>query len=233
MRVGRKAVTVAVFVCVFGGLIALAVVYRKQLWTVFRSPEHLRAWVSSFGAAAPLVFIGLQALQVIIFVIPGEVPQIAGGYLFGIWSGALLSIVGIAIGSSVSFALARLLGVPFVWQFFSPPQIQRARGMADSRRSKIVMFLLFVIPGIPKDILCYVSGLSRMGYLAFLALSMAGRTPGILGSALMGDAAAGKRWILAGSVFAGATVLFVVGYLFRDRISALLERISRGQDPNR
>ncbi len=235
MRTKKNVVSVVVLVAVFGGLVALSVVFRKQLWTIFRSPEHLRSWVSSFGPAAPLMFVGLQALQVIIFIIPGEVPQIAAGYLFGIWNGALLSVAGIALGSTVSFFLARFLGVPFVRLFFKEAQIERIRGLADSHRSKVVMFLLFLIPGIPKDILCYVAGLSRMGYLAFCAISMLGRTPGILGSSVMGDAAAGKRWILAGTVFGVATVLFVAGYLLRNRISGVLERFSRGrdQDPSR
>ena len=221
---------IAAFVAVFGALIALSILYRRELWSIFRSPEDLRSWISSFGATAPLVFVGLQALQVIIFVIPGEVPQVAGGYLFGIWTGTVLSIVGIAAGSSIDFLLARIFGLPFVRLWFKERQIRRAQALANSRRSRIAMFLLFVIPGIPKDILCYVAGLSRMGYLSFLAISMAGRTPGILGSALMGDAAAAQRWVLAGSVFVVSTLLFVVGYLLRDRISRLLERLAHGRD---
>jgi uncharacterized membrane protein YdjX (TVP38/TMEM64 family) len=83
--------------------------------------------------------------------------------------------------------------------------------------------LFFLIPGIPKDILCYVAGLSVMRLYFFLLFSTLGRLPGILGSALIGDAAADRRWILAGTIFFIAVVLFIFGFLFRERIQRLLE----------
>jgi uncharacterized membrane protein YdjX (TVP38/TMEM64 family) len=229
-----RVVSIAVFVAVIGAAAAAVVVFRREIWDIFSAPERLRTWVLSFGPLAPLVFVGLQTLQVVVFVIPGEVPQIAGGYLFGVLQGVLLSVAGIGIGSSVSFLVARALGVPFVQALFPKGQVERLRSLASAPRSRIVFFLLFVIPGIPKDILCYVGGLSAMRFPGFILISMAGRIPGIVGSAVMGDAAAGKRWLLAGIVAAVALALFLVGYLLKDRIGAWLERFSRppeGRDP--
>ena len=237
----RRILLAASFVIVVAGLAALAVVYRRQLWSIFKSPEDLRAWVASFGVAGPAVFVGLQAAQVVVFVIPGEVPQVAGGYLFGTWIGTLLSLGGIAVGSTGAFFLARVLGVPFVRLLFEARRIERIRAVADSRRARVVFFLLFLIPGIPKDILCYAAGLSRMRYVDFLWLSMAGRLPGILGSAIIGNAAAQKRWLLALCVFGGSVLLFAAGYLLRERISGRLERMAgsgkgsdgSGEEPRR
>jgi uncharacterized membrane protein YdjX (TVP38/TMEM64 family) len=223
----KRLLSVLLFVLVFGGITAAAVVFRHELWALFTEPERLRAWVSSFHALAPLVFVGIQALQVVVFVIPGEVPQIAGGYLFGVLQGSLLSVAGIGIGSAICFWLARALGVPFVQAFFDAAQIGKLRSLADSPRSRIVFFLLFVIPGIPKDILCYVAGLSSMRFLGFFLISLAGRIPGIVGSALMGSAAAAARWRLALIVAGVAIALFVAGYLLRGRISERLERLAR------
>jgi uncharacterized membrane protein YdjX (TVP38/TMEM64 family) len=224
---GRRVVSVAVVVALAVGGTAAVIAYRHELWALFGDPERLRAWVSSFGVLAPLVFVGLQVLQVVVFVIPGEVPQIAGGYLFGALQGTLLSIAGIAAGSTVCFWLARGLGVPFVGAFFDSTQVSRMRALASSPRSRIVFFLLFVIPGIPKDILCYVAGLSAMRFGTFFFVSLLGRLPGILGSAVMGDAAAGRRWLLAGIVGGSALVLFVAGYLLRERIARWLEKVAR------
>jgi uncharacterized membrane protein YdjX (TVP38/TMEM64 family) len=223
----RRVVSVALVVAVVGAATAGVVGYRRELWELFSAPEKLRAWVSAFGVAAPLVFVGLQALQVVVFVIPGEVPQIAGGYLFGALPGAALSVAGIAAGSAASFWLARALGVPFVRALFDPKHVERLRSLAASPRSRIVFFLLFVIPGIPKDILCYAAGLSSMRFAAFMFASLLGRLPGILGSAVMGNAAAGRKWVVAGVVGGGALVLFVVGYALRDRIARWLERHAR------
>ena len=203
------------------------VIFRREIWAFFTSSENLRAWVSARGALAPLVFMAIQALQVIVFIIPGEVPQIAGGYLFGVWLGALYSAAGILIGSAVSFFLSRLLGVPFVNALFKKEQVEKVMRFLDSRRSRFVFFLLFLIPGIPKDILCYVAGISPMRFPFFLAASFAGRLPGILGSAIIGNAAAGQKWLLTGIVGAIALLFFGAGLILRTRIESWVERISR------
>ena len=207
--------------------LTLILVFRRELVDVFSSSGGLRHWVATWGSVAPLVFVGVQAFQVIVFVVPGEVPQIVGGYLFGPWVGSLLSVAGITIGSCVGFWVARLLGLPFVESLFDREKIARVQRFASSPRSKRVMFLLFVIPGLPKDILCYAAGLSKIRFVVFILISMTGRMPGIIGSAMMGDAAAAKQWILAGVILGLALILFAAGFLFKDRIQALMEKYSR------
>ena len=214
-------------------LVAIAVpiiVFRHEIWHFFTSARNLREWIAAQGAVGPLVFVAIQALQVVVFVIPGEVPQVVGGYLFGVWLGALLSVAGILIGSVISFFLARFLGVPFVHALFPPKQVEKAERLLDSPRSKIVFFLLFVIPGIPKDILCYVAGLSPMPFVFFIGISFLGRIPGIFGSAIIGNAAAANRWILSGIILGIAAVLFGAGYLLRGRIENWIARIARPKD---
>jgi uncharacterized membrane protein YdjX (TVP38/TMEM64 family) len=223
----RKIASLAAFPLMVGAIGATAFVFRRQIWDIFATPEGVRAWVDSWGVIGPLVFVGLQAAQVIVFVIPGEIPQIAGGYLFGFWGGVLLSTVGIAIGSTVGFYIARLLGVPFVRAIFQHERVERLERLASSSRSVVVFLLLFLIPGIPKDILCYVAGLSRMKFPLLLFISTAGRLPGIVGSVVMGDAAAARQWILAGAIFLLAAILFVVGLVFRERIQSWLEGLSQ------
>ena len=109
--------------------------------------------------------------------------------------------------------------------------MEGARKLLSTRASKLVFFLLFVIPGIPKDALCYVAGLSPLRFPFFIAASMAGRLPGIIGSALIGNSAAEKKWVLAAIIMGAAVVLFAAGFFFRDRIEKLLRRIgTRGKD---
>ncbi len=222
----RRILAIVGFPLLIAAIFVPVVIFRREIWDFFSSARALRDWVSQRGVVAPLAFMAIQAIQVILFMIPGEVPQIAGGYLFGIWKGALLSIAGILIGSLVSFFLARLLGVPFVHALFPKRQVERVEKFLDSPRSKVAFFLLFVIPGIPKDILCYVAGLSPMRFAFFIAISFIGRLPGILGSVIIGNAAAGQKWILAGIILGLALLLFGVGYLFRGRIEGWIERIS-------
>jgi uncharacterized membrane protein YdjX (TVP38/TMEM64 family) len=224
---GRKLLALVAFPGLFVAIAVVAILFRRPLWEMFSTTERLRRLIASTGAVAPLVFVGVQALQVIVFFIPGEIPQVVGGYLFGLWRGTLLSLAGIAAGSAFSFAVSRALGVPFVYALFDRREVDRLRGMVEVPRARLSFFLLFLIPGIPKDVLCYAAGLSSIRLLIFLPFSAVGRLPGIVGSALMGEAAADRRWFLAGSVLLLAVVLFVIGFLFRERVQGLLERLSR------
>ncbi len=228
----RRILALIAFPLLIAVLIVPTVIFRHEIWRLFTSADRLRDWISARGSVAPLVFMAVQAVQVIVFVIPGEVPQIAGGYLFGVWAGTLLSIAGIIAGSAIAFFLARMLGVPFVRALFPKEQVEKIGRLLDSPRSKAVFFLLFVIPGIPKDVLCYVAGLSPMRFPFFLLASLVGRLPGILGSSIIGNAAAGEKWLLAGIILGTAVALFAAGYLLRARIEKWLERFSQKKEGN-
>jgi uncharacterized membrane protein YdjX (TVP38/TMEM64 family) len=148
----RRALAIAGFVLLVALLVVPAIIWRREIFGVLSSVAELRAWVAAWGPWAPVAFVGVQALQVVVFVIPGEVAQIAGGYLFGAWQGALLSVAGILVGSMIAFSLARLLGKPFVSAVAPPEQVERIERLLMSRGSKIVFFLLFLIPGDRKSV---------------------------------------------------------------------------------
>jgi uncharacterized membrane protein YdjX (TVP38/TMEM64 family) len=223
----RRILALVAFPAAFAAIVTLSIVFRREIWALFTSSQRLRDWIAAAGLRAPLLFVGVQALQVVVFFIPGEIPQIAGGFLFGLWRGSLLSLAGISLGATFNFLLARLVGVPFVRALFAGKDVERVRRLAESGRARLTFFLFFLIPGIPKDILCYAAGLSSLSLGTFLLFSSLGRLPGILGSALMGEAAAGQRWLLAGGLLLLAVILFVLGFVLRDRIQGLLERLAR------
>ena len=225
-RTAHRVAALAAYPLLFAAMLAVILLYREQIWTIATRPEELRQWVGGFGATAPLVFVAVQALQIIVFVIPGEVPQIAGGYLFGIAGGLALTVAGSALGSGVAFLASRFLGVEFLHAILRDEQLDRLQRMASSPRATITFFLFFLIPGIPKDVLCYVAGLSRMRLSLFLVIATVGRLPGVVGSVVMGDAAAEQRWLFAGIVMAIALALFGTGLLFRARLLAFLERFA-------
>ena len=227
-RTAHRVAALAAYPLLFGAMLAVILLYREQIWTIATRPEELRQWVGGFGATAPLAFMAVQALQIVVFVIPGEVPQIAGGYLFGIAGGLALTVAGSALGSAIAFLASRFLGIEFLRAILRDEQLDRLQRMASSPRATMTFFLFFLIPGIPKDVLCYVAGLSRLRLSLFLVIATVGRLPGIVGSVMMGDAAAEQRWLFAGIVMAIALVLFGTGVLFRARLLAFLERFAGG-----
>ncbi|HUW40379.1 MAG TPA: TVP38/TMEM64 family protein [Rectinemataceae bacterium] len=204
---------------------AVVVVFRNELFGLFRDREAVRSWIAARGAWGAAAFVGLQVLQVVIFVIPGEIVQVAGGYVFGFWPGALLSLAGITIGSVVNFMAGRLLGRPFVESIFPKEKIEAVEKATGSDKAAAGFFLLFIIPGIPKDVLCYVAGMTAMGFPSFMAVSMLGRLPGILGSSFIGSAAYDQDYRTALVVLIVASLLFLGGLVFKERIEAFLARL--------
>lgn len=198
---------------------------------IFTSVESFKTLVLQTGPWGPVVFVALQILQVFVFVLPGEIAQLAGGYLFGLVEGTLLSLVGISLGSLLNFTLARVLGKPFVNRLFGKKKLEKFDAFLTSSRMETAFFLLFLIPGIPKDILCYVAGLSTMKFLGFLGVSMLGRLPGIVGSTAIGQAAGqGNRTVVI-VISLVATLLFILGMRFHERIHGTIYAISRREKP--
>ncbi len=201
--------------------------FRQELTAVFRNPETVEQWIAALGTEARLVFLLVQIFQVVVFIVPGEVVQIAGGYLFGIAEGALWSTAGIAVGATVNYWIGRWSGRAFIERFLTEKAAARFTAIATSPRGRLGFFLLFVIPGIPKDVLCYVAGGAAMGFWGFVLISTVGRLPGIIGSAVIGGTAAAEQWFVSVSVFALAVVLFLLGLLFRRRLEGFVERLTR------
>ena len=173
----------------------------------------LREW----GVLAPVVFIGLQALQVVIAPIPGQVTGILGGYLFGQWAGLLYSTIGLSLGSLAAFAVARWLGTRYVRRLVSPDVWQRL-GFIVEAEGVILCFVIFVIPGLPKDMACYLFGLSPMPFWVFALISTLGRIPDTWVASAQGAHAASGDYVqivlLTAIVVAAALPL----YCYRNRL---------------
>ena len=198
------------FICVFLSLY-LVIRYRQELRLLYSSPYALRMYMKGWGIYGPLLFMGLQILQVIVFIIPGELTQFAGGYLFGFWYGLFYSLLGITLGSAFNFFAARILGKPIIRRIFGKGKVEQFVQLMESTRAKGVVLVLFILPGFPKDFLSYVVGLTRYGFPYFLLMSTLGRLPGLLISSYLGDAAALQTWKKASIALGIGALLFALG----------------------
>jgi uncharacterized membrane protein YdjX (TVP38/TMEM64 family) len=131
-------------------------------------------FLESLGPWSFVGFIGLQITQVVIAPIPGDVTGLIGGYLYGPWLGILLSTIGLTIGSYIAFVLARAFGKPFVKKWVPGKAMERFNFLLHHKGAFIV-FLLFFLPGFPKDYLCYILGLGEFSALEFTLISGVGR----------------------------------------------------------
>ncbi len=219
-----KAVLLAIFLAV---IIYASVKYAPAVTRLIRQPDKFRKFLSSYGAGGPLIYIAFSAIQIIVAVIPGEITQIAGGYAFGTALGALYAMVGTIIGTLVVFAAIRVLGFSIVKAVISPSQLERFKFLISNPKSEIAIFVLFLIPGIPKDVLTYLSGLTPIKMLRFIVISAVARFPGVLASTYIGANLQERDyravWIMSGI----ALVLFIAGFLLRDRIIDRLQGLWR------
>ena len=170
-------------------------------WLNSFSQEDFREHVRSFGVLAPLVMLALQILQVFIALIPGEIVESAAGYVLGPWMGTAVCYAGIAFASALIFVLTRRYGVKLVEVFVSREKIKQLRFLNTEQKRNTLIFLLFFIPGTPKDLLTYFVGLTDIRLRTFLLLSMAARIPSVITSTFGGHLLGQERYI-------GAVILY-------------------------
>jgi uncharacterized membrane protein YdjX (TVP38/TMEM64 family) len=144
---------------------------------LFADRHYLKRFLREWGALAPMLFVALQALQVVISPVPGDATGFLGGYLFGEWRGLFYSTIGLTLGSLVAFALGRLLGVHYVRRVVSPETWSKL-GFVVEAEGAIICFVIYLIPGLPKDVICYLFGISPMPFWVFAVMSTLGRIPG-------------------------------------------------------
>ena len=181
----RRKILAGISLAVVVLLVAFVTLFVSR-WLSSFSREDFRDYVRSFGALAPAVMLGLQILQVFIALIPGELVESAAGFILGPWLGTLVCYLGIALASALILTLTRRYGVKLVEVFFSREKINELRFLSTEQKRNALIFLLFFIPGTPKDLLTYFVGLTDIKLGTFLLLSMVARIPSVLTSTFGG-----------------------------------------------
>jgi len=214
------------------------ILFTPSIWAEMRrwlalitDREWIRATVESYGWAAPLVFIGVQLAQVIAAPIPGEATGFIGGYVFGTLRGFLYSSISLGIGSLINFGIGRFLGERFVRRLIPEEKFQRIDRMVN-RQGVIAVFLMFLIPGFPKDYLSMALGLSTLPIKVFAILAFIGRMPGTLVLSLQGASLYDQNYALLAVVAVACAVLVLLGYRFREQLYRCVEKMSPPRDSN-
>ena len=144
---------------------ALAWFVGRPMVHFARQPEQFRAWVDGHGAWGPLAYVAMVFLQVLVAIIPGEPLEIAGGYAFGAWAGTALCLLGAVLGSVTVFALVRRWGRGLVEVFFPADKLEKLQFLLHTSPKRTALFwLIFTVPGTPKDLLCYFAGLTDLSW---------------------------------------------------------------------
>lgn len=225
-RLGIAALIIAI--AVMGLLVWLVGV---PLVRFASQPEHFRTWVNSHGFGGRLAYMGMVILQVVVALIPGEPFEIAAGYAFGAVEGTLLCLAASALGSVCVFLLVRRFGHRLAEVFFSKEKLRSIRFLQTTRRRDLLFLIIFMLPGTPKDLLCYFAGLTTIRFPVWLLICSLGRLPSIVTSTIGGDALGTKNYWGAVLVFLVTLAISAAGLLFYDRLCARKQRKKEADAP--
>jgi len=230
----RRKSTWIVFLCILTGVLFLLVYhYNSKIWLwmtevyrLYQDQEAFKKVISSYGAYAPLAFILLQVLQVVVAPIPGGAIEFLGGVLFGVKAGLFYSMIGLILGSWLAFSLARIFEKVAVEKFVSEETRKKFDYLVE-HEGVILSFILFLLPGFPKDALCYILGLTPMHLGIFLIISTIGRIPGTLMATLQGAKAFEHQYYTFGILMGASGLVILVFYIYHEEIHNLVKKLKR------
>ncbi|MEG0829136.1 MAG: VTT domain-containing protein [Anaerovoracaceae bacterium] len=200
-------------------------IFHKDLINDMSSMENVTTFFERYKAESVFAYIGAQIVQIVICIIPGQWLQFAAGYMFGFWIGLIYSLIGATIGSIITYYVAKVLGRDAMHLIFGEEKIGHFIKQLNSKKAIIIVFLIFLIPGIPKDLCNYAAGLSDMKLKPFLLVSLVGRTPAMMGSLLIGKqlGIGGYSWAIIIGV--AAIILFILGVLYRHKLMDTFDKL--------
>lgn len=208
---------------VFMAAVTIAMIPMIKLLRTPVGRHRLEAFIRSYKTFGILIFLFIQALQVVIALIPPI--QLLGGVLFGGLGGGILSILGVWLGTAAVFGLVRLFGTPLVEAIVDKKNIKKFKFFEDEERLEHILFILFLIPGTPKDSLAYLVPLTKIDFKSFMLYVMPARIPAIILTTFLGSSIRGGHKITA-AILAGVFVsLAVLGLIFRDKVIDWLKRL--------
>ena len=204
------AAIVIVLVCIFVGI---------PLVRLAGEPVKFREWVDSKGMWGPVLYIALVVFQILIAFIPGEPLEIAAGYVFGTFKGTLLCITAASIGSIIVILMVRKFGKAILELYFDKEKIESLKFLQSSDKKIVIFLILFIVPGTPKDLLCYYGGLTDISLPLLIFICTVCRFPSIITSTVGGDALGTGQYLFAVIVFAITAVVSLIGILIYKKFS--------------
>lgn len=229
-KLSRKMIVKIVLTVLFLAAVViisiLAIPYIIQMQDL-NMREYYKQTIGSMGIGGWFVMLGVQVLQVVVAFIPGEPVEVLSGFLFGGIGGLLLCLIGTFIGTAIIFCLVKLFGKPLVDLFVSQERFEKLNFLHNTSRLETIVFILFLIPGTPKDLLTYIVPLTEINPVRFFAISTLARIPAIVTSTFAGAAIYSEHFKFSLLMFGIAIILAVIGVLLNKRITAYLKKRSK------
>lgn len=213
-RVRReRALLIAIPVCVLLVVVGLLVLHGREALAFLTDGHRVQQQVERLGPLAPVALGVLVVLQEVTVIMPSEPIELAAGYAFGFWQGALIYLAASVVGCLAIIGIVHLAGGRVLRVLLSPKRRAQLQGLRASKRFDLAILIAFFIPGLPKDILAYAASLAGMRPIHLLIVTTLGRLPSILAATLASSFAADGKWWAAAVVFAATATLALLGLL--------------------
>ena len=209
----KKSIPLIIFLAIMILATVILLPYVSTL-TTDEGRAQFKAYIDGIGVLGWFVTLGIQLLQIFIALIPGEPIELMLGFVWGPWIGMLTCLLGIFIGTMIIFLLVKKLGRPFVQKVVGDKDLSTYKFLSDPRNLDMTVFILFFIPGTPKDALTYITALSPINPVRYLIIATIARIPSIITSTLLGDSLAEGNYVMAIVFFVVTALVSVVGIIF-------------------
>lgn len=218
-RLRRERIAiVSAIACVLAVAAVLVVLHGREVLAFLTNGRLVQGQVERLGPLAPVALGVLVVLQEVTVVVPSEPLELAAGYAFGFWKGALVYLAASVVGCLAIIGIVRLGGNRALRLFLSPERRARFQGLRKSQRFDLAILVAFFVPGLPKDILAYGASLAGVRPLHLVVVTTLGRLPSVLAATLASSFAAGGDWRAAVFVFGAAAAFALVALLVYHRI---------------
>lgn len=215
----------AVLIAIVVGIPLYIYVFHRDVITGFKSLEDAAEFLRQYKQFSVPAYLVAELLQILVSVLPGQLFQMAAGYLFGFIPGVLLTLVGAIIGETITFYLARVLGSDAVHMMLGEERSKHYMELLNSKRAYLITFILYLIPGLPKDTVCYVAGVSQIKIISFLFLSVTGRMPAMAASVAFGALYMKHDYTTMAIVGVVVSVICIICVIKRKELMAFIDKM--------
>lgn len=165
-------------------LCVIFIIYAFKLG-IYEDKDVLVNYIKELGIGAPIIFIVLQIIQVVIPVIPGSITCLAGVLAFGPVLGFIYNYIALIIGSIIVYYISVKYGIEFIKKLFKEDSINKYIKYIDSKCFRFLFLVSIILPFFPDDLLCYIASISKMKFNDYFIINLLGKPLSLLGYSIM------------------------------------------------
>lgn len=212
IKKNKKTIFIAIICMVFMGVVCLLL--YEPMMNFLKDPEALKKHLESYGIFGGFILVLVMTLQVVFVFLPGEIVEVLAGFIYGPMEGMLLCLLGAALGSTIIYMFVRKLGIKFIDKLLGKGKLEEVSFLRNNDKLDVLIFIIFFIPGTPKDIITYFIPLTDMKLSKFLIITSIARIPSVISSTIGGNALGLAQYEFTIFVFTITGIFSLIGLYF-------------------